>query len=33
MPACTHLKELVDEVHETGKYLSWRNPNRWKVIS
>jgi hypothetical protein len=26
--ACTHLKELVDDVREAGKYLFRRNPNR-----
>ncbi len=28
--AYTHLKELVDDVREAGKYLFWRNPNRLK---
>lgn len=31
--AYTHLKELVDEVREAGKYLFWRNPNRLKGYS
>jgi hypothetical protein len=26
--AYTHLKELVDEVRECGKYVFWRNPDR-----
>ena len=29
----THLKELVDEVREAGKYLFWRNPQRLKGYS
>ena len=28
--ACTHLKELVDEVREAGKYLFWRTPYRYR---
>ena len=28
--ACTQLKELVDEAREAGKYMSWRNPNRYR---
>ena len=27
--AYTHLKELVDEIREAGKYLFWRDPNRY----
>lgn len=28
--ACNHLKELVDDVREAGKYLFWRNPNWYR---
>ena len=28
--AYTHLKALVDEIREAGKYVFWRNPNRYK---
>jgi len=28
--AYTHLKELIDEVREAGKFLFWRNPDRHK---
>lgn len=28
--AFTHLKELADEVRETGKYLFWHNKTRYK---
>ncbi|MFC2137412.1 hypothetical protein ACFLTE_04490 [Bacteroidota bacterium] len=28
--AYTYLKEAVDEVRECGKYLFWRNPDRYK---
>lgn len=28
--AFTHLKQLVDEVREAGKFLFWRNPDRYK---
>ena len=28
--AYTHLKALVDEIREAGKYLFWHNPQRYK---
>lgn len=28
--AFTHLKELVDEIREAGKYVFWRDPQRYK---
>ncbi|QGY46585.1 hypothetical protein GM418_23865 [Maribellus comscasis] len=31
--AYTHLKELVDEIREAGKYLFWRNATRLKGYS
>lgn len=28
--AYTHLKQLIDEVREAGRFLFWRNPDRYK---
>jgi hypothetical protein len=28
--AYTHMKELVDQIREAGKYLFWKNENRYK---
>jgi len=28
--AYTHLKELIDEIRDAGKFLFWRTPDRYK---
>ncbi|NQZ77292.1 MAG: hypothetical protein HRT61_14495 [Ekhidna sp.] len=31
--AYTYLREAVDEIREAGKYVFWKNPEKWKIYA